>query len=90
MSAIESISRYKAVIDENIETDDRLKLQMVDYLNNEYNHRSRIALSTKCREFGVELEELNYASGLRLFCLTHVSEEALKTIASMDSQDTVH
>lgn len=85
LSAIESISRYKAVIDENIVTDDRLKLQMVDYLNNEYNHRSRIALSTKCREFGVELEELNYASGLRLFCLTHVSEEALKTIVSMDS-----
>lgn len=84
LSAIENISRYKAVVDDSIQEDDRLKLQLVDYLNSEYNHRSRIALSIKCKEFGVELEELNYASSLRLFSLEHVSEEALKAIASMD------
>ena len=84
LSAIENISRYKAVVDDSIQEDDRLKLQLVDYLNSEYNHRSRIALSIKCKEFGVELEELNYASSLRLFSLEHVSEEALQAIASMD------
>lgn len=84
LSAIESISRYKAIVDESINANDHLKLQMIDYLNNEYNHRSRIALSAKCREFGVDLEELNYASGLRLFCMKCVSEEALEAIASMD------
>lgn len=84
LSAIENISRYKAVVDDSIQENDRLKLQLVDYLNSEYNHRSRIALSIKCKEFGVELEELNYASSLRLFSLEHVSEEALQAIASMD------
>lgn len=84
LSAIENISRYKAVVDDSIQENDRLKLQLVDYLNSEYNHRSRIALSIKCKEFGVELEELNYASSLRLFSLEYVSEEALQAIASMD------
>lgn len=84
LSAIESISRYKAVVDGDIENGDRLKLQMIDYLNNEYNHRSLVALSAKCREFNVELDELNYASSLRLFCLKNVSREALNAIASMD------
>lgn len=84
LSAIESISRYKAIVDEDIKNGDRLKLQMVDYLNSEYNHRSHIALSTRCKEFGIELEELNYASSIRLFCLKNISREALHAIASMD------
>ena len=84
LSAIESISQYKAIVDEDISTDDRVKLQMVDYLNREYNHRSRVALKVECGRYDVGVEELNYASGLRLYALSNVSNEALRAIASMD------
>lgn len=84
LSAIENISQYKAVVDENISTDDLLKLQMVDYLNSEYNYRSRVALEVECNRYDVDVKELNYASGLRLYALSNVSKEALRAIASMD------
>ncbi len=84
LSAIENISQYKAVVDENICTDDLLKLQLVDYLNSEYNYRSRVALEVECNKYGVDIKELNYASGLRLYALSNVSNEALRAIASMD------
>lgn len=84
LSAIEDISQYRAVVEEDIRPDDFLKLQMVDYLNEEYNHRSRVALDATCNQYGVEVKELNYASGLRLYGLSNVSDEALTAIASMD------
>ena len=84
LSAIENISHYNAIVDNNIHTGDFLKLQMVDYLNNELNQRSQKALETKCKALGVKVKELNYASCLRLFSLSDVSDEALKAIASMD------
>lgn len=84
LTAIENISKYKAVVDTDINRGDLLKLQLVDYLNSEYNHRSHVALKTICSQYDVESEELNYASGLRLYSLSNVSEMALKAIASMD------
>lgn len=84
LAAVEGIEPYKVTIDENLNTKDLIKVQLVDYLNTEYNHRSLLALKIKCHDFNIEVEELNYASGLRLFSLDNVSKEALKAISSMD------
>lgn len=85
LSAIQDIEKYTADVEAGICPEDRLKIQLVDYQNSEYNHQSLIQLRTLCSRTGVKLQELNYAGSLRLFALENVSKEALKAIATMDS-----
>lgn len=85
LSAIQEIEKYIAEVEPGISPEDRLKIQLVDYQNSEYNHRSLIQFRTLCSRTGVKIQELNYAGGLRLFALDNVSREALRAIATMDS-----
>lgn len=85
LSAINSIKHFEVSVDQNITDKDILKVQLVDYLSNELNYRSKLLLQTKCQEYGITVKELNYASTLRLFSLCKVSEKALEAIATMDS-----
>lgn len=85
LSAIEDIERYAAEVEPGICPEDRLKIQLVDYQNSEYNHQSLIQFRTLCSRTGVKLQELNYAGSFRLFALENVSREALRAIATMDS-----
>lgn len=85
LSAIEDIEKYTAEVEPGICPEDRLKIQLVDYQNSEYNHQSLIQFRTLCSRAGVKLQELNYAGNYRLFALENVSREALRAIATMDS-----
>lgn len=85
LAAVKRIEKYKAKIEEGINNGDCLKIQLIDYLNNEYNHLSRIQLEAICNEFGLNVEELHYASNLRLFSIENIRLEALERITTMDS-----
>ncbi len=85
MAAIQSIEKYQAVVEDGINNGDSLKIQLIDYQNSEYNDLSTIQLKTLCREFGLDVEELYYASNLRLFSIDDISLDALERIVSMDS-----
>lgn len=85
MAAIKSIEKHTPVVEEGIIAGDCLKLQLVDYQNNEQNHLSHIQLESLCNEFGLNVEELHYASNLRLFSVENVSMEAVARIGAMDS-----
>lgn len=85
MAAIRSIDKYQVSIEDGINNGDCLKIQLIDYQNNEYNHLSRIQLEALCNEYGLNIEELHYASNLRLFSIDNFRIEALERIVSMDS-----
>ena len=85
LAAIKSIEKYSSVIEEGIIEGDCLKIQLVDYQNNELNYLSRLQLETLCHRFNVDIEELHYDSNLRLFLADNISMEALNQIATMDA-----
>ena len=71
-------------MDENMGIDDVLKVQLVDYLNSEMNVRSKRLLQNFCDRNNIKLEELDYASELRLFKLENLSERQTVELATMD------
>lgn len=84
LAAVADISRYTPMIDENIEPNEILKVQLVDYLNSEMNLRSKRLLLNFCSKNKVKVEELNYASELRLFKLENLSKSDANELATMD------
>lgn len=84
LAAIKKIKKYEAEIDPTLEEGDTAKVQLVDYLNEELNHRSNLMLRDWCSAEGLDAEELHYASGLRLFSISNTTRDNLKTIATMD------
>lgn len=84
MASIRSIECYSSLVEDGIEEGDCLKVQLIDYQNNEYNHISQIQLESLCDEYGLNLEELHYASNLRLFSINDIKSVALERIATMD------
>ncbi len=85
MAAIQSIQRHQAQVEDGINDGDCIKVQLIDYLNNEYNHLSHIQLEALCNEMGLKAEELHYASNLRLFSIDNIRLDVVERIASMDS-----
>ena len=85
LAAVENLKKYEPIVDTDIRDAKVLKLQLVDYQNNEFNDRSQMLLEAVCGQYDVNLSVLNYSSNLRLFALTNVSEQALSAIVTMDS-----
>lgn len=75
LAAVANITKYVPIIDTSIESAEVLKVQLADYLNSEMNLRSKRLLLNFCSKNNVEVEELNYASELRLFKLKNISRE---------------
>jgi Subtilisin-like serine proteases len=84
LSAVTDIKRYQPIIDDNIRADEVLKVQLVDYLNSEMNIRSKRLLRAFCDKNRIEMDELNYASELRLFKLKNLSIEQVAELVTMD------
>ncbi len=85
LAAIEDIVKYFSVIDDEIAENDCVKIQLVDYQNNDLNYRSRLLLEGFCSRTGLELDELHYASDIRLFSIKNITTYALSQIATMDA-----
>jgi hypothetical protein len=84
LAAVTDITKYVPQTDNDIKTDEVLKLQLVDYLNSELNLRSKRQLLNFCGKNNISIEELNYASELRLFKLEKMKKECLGELVSMD------
>lgn len=84
LAAIKDISRYIPIVDASIEFDKVLKVQLVDYMNSEMNLRSQRLLFNFCNNYNVKVEELNYASELRLYKLENISKNNAKELVEMD------
>ena len=85
LAAIVGVAKYFSVIEEGIAENDCVKIQLVDYQSNDFNYRSRLLLEDFCHRAGLELEELHYASDIRLFSVKNITTDALSQIATMDS-----
>lgn len=84
LAAVANITKYVPIIDTSIESAEVLKVQLADYLNSEMNLRSKRLLLNFCSKNNVEVEELNYASELRLFKLKNISRENAGELVGMD------
>lgn len=84
LAAVADITKYVPITDTSIESAEVLKVQLVDYLNSEMNLRSKRLLLNFCNKNNVEVEELNYASELRLFKLKNISRENTGELVGMD------
>ena len=84
LAAVADITKYVPITDTSIESAEVLKVQLVDYLNSEMNLRSKRLLLNFCNKNNVEVEELNYASELRLFKLKNISRENAGELVGMD------
>ena len=51
LAAIKKIKKYEAEIDPTLEEGDTAKVQLVDYLNEELNHRSNLMLRDRFHTF---------------------------------------
>ncbi|WP_233582310.1 hypothetical protein [Prevotella sp. OH937_COT-195] len=48
LAAVENLKKYEPIVDTDIRDAKVLKLQLVDYQNNEFNHRSQMLLEAVC------------------------------------------
>ena len=85
LAAIENIAKYFSAVEDDIAENDCVKVQLVDYQSNDFNYRSRLLLEDFCRRAELVLEELHYASDIRLFSIKNITTDALSQIATMDS-----
>lgn len=84
LSAVLDINKYKAELDDDINSNEVLKVQLVDYLDSEMNLRSKNMLIDFCSKNDINIEELDYASELRLFKIDSFSCQKLSDLAVMD------
>lgn len=84
LAAIQDVQPYIATIDENITSDDVVKIQLVNYQNSQDNDRSRRIFDEFCRVQGIQVDALDYISELRLFKAAQLSNEQLQNLATMD------
>lgn len=84
LAAIQDVKPYTATIDDDISTEDVVKIQLVNYQNSHDNERSGRIFDAFCRAQGIHIEALDYVSELRLFKTDQLSQEQIHSLATMD------
>lgn len=84
LAAIQDVKPYTATIEDDISTEDVVKIQLVNYQNSRDNERSGRIFDAFCRAQGIRIEALDYISELRLFKTDQLSQEQIHSLATMD------
>lgn len=62
-----------------------IKVRLVDYLNEDSNVKAASVFESLCTNIGIKPQRLDYAEGLVLYRIEHITDGAIKQIATMDS-----
>lgn len=84
LASITEMVSYRPSLDDSIEPNDIVKVQLVDYLDSAMNLLSHSMLLEFCAGKHIDIEELNYASGLRLYRLKNLTKEGLDILVKSE------
>lgn len=85
VAAIEDLSIYTCPVNAESLSNKLIKVQLVDYKDENYNTISIQTLTRLCGELGCEIKKVNYADNLNIFKVNCPSAETIRQIATLDS-----
>lgn len=88
ISAIESIEVFKPFI-VDIEDNQAVKISLIDFLNYEINNAVKITFIKYCKEFNIEVKEVNYSPGLIIFKIKNASQTVLDSISDFEALESI-
>ena len=88
ISAIESMEVFKPFI-VDIDENQAVKISLIDFLNYEINNAVKTAFIKYCKEFNIEVKEVNYSPGLILFKIKNASQGVLDNISDFEALESI-
>lgn len=84
IAAITGIDLFTPYVDDEIDMG-QVKVKLVDYLNAELNRMAERIFMTGCRDAGISVKRVDYASDVHIFCADISEQRDVDILATMDS-----